>query len=163
MYNSGDFVVYKKNVCRVREIKHNNINNKDYYILVPIDDESLIIDVPVDNKLGFIRDVISKSEAERIIDNIKNIDVLDNINDKNIELTYKDLIYNGNQEDLIKIIKTTYLRNKKREDDKKKKSDKDSRYFEMAERYLYNELSIALNMTQSEVKNYIVNKMENKD
>lgn len=160
MYKANDYVVYKKDVCKVREIRKNNMNGLDYYILVPIDDNSLIIDVPTDNKMGWIRDIISKEEAERLINNIPKISPLKNIDDKYIENTYKDLIYNGTQEDLIKIIKTAYLRNEERLNNKKKISDKDSNYFNKAEKYLYNELSIALNMSFDETKNYIISKVQ---
>ena len=39
---------------------------------------------------------------------------------------------NGTHEDLIKIIKTTYLRNKERLDNNKKTTDKDNYYFNQA-------------------------------
>jgi len=39
-------------------------------------------------------------------------------------------------------------------------SDKDLNYFNKAEQYLYNELSIALNMTFDETKKYIINKVQ---
>lgn len=102
MYKVNDYLVYKKDVCKVREIKKNKINGIDYYILVPIDDESLIIDVPIDNRMGWIRDIISKEEADKLINNIPNIEPLKNIEDKLLENTYKKLIYNGTREDLIK-------------------------------------------------------------
>ena len=44
MYKENDYLVYKKDVCRVREIRKNRMNDKDYYILIPITDESLIIE-----------------------------------------------------------------------------------------------------------------------
>ena len=160
MYKSNDYLVYKKDVCKVREVKKNKMNGLDYYILVPINDNSLIIDVPADNRMGYIRDIISKEEAEKLINNIPNIEPLKNIEDKYIENTYKDLIYNGTKEDLIKIIKTAYLRNEERINNKKKISDKDLNYFNKAEQYLYNELSIALNMTFDETKEYVVNKVQ---
>lgn len=160
MYKANDYLVYKKDVCKVREVKKNKMNGLDYYILIPIDDDSLIIDVPADNRMGYIRDIISKEEAEKLINNIPNIKPLKNIEDKYIEKTYKELIYNGTQEDLIKIIKTAYLRNEERINNKKKISDKDSNYFNKAEQYLYNELSIALNMTFDETKKYVVNKVQ---
>ena len=43
---------------------------------------------------------------------------------------------------------------------KKKTSDKDSNYFNRAEKYLYNELSIALNMTFDETKEYVISKVQ---
>ena len=155
MYKENDYLVYKKDVCKVKEIKKNKMNGKDYYILVPINDESLIIDVPTDNRMGFIRNIISKEDAEKLIKKIPKIETLKNIDDKYIEKTYKELLYNGDLEDLIKIIKTTYLRNDFRIKSNKKISDKDKTYFEKAEEYLYNELSISLNMSFNDTKNYI--------
>ena len=156
MYKENDYLVYKKDVCKVREVRKNRMNGKDYYILVPITDESLIIEAPADNRMGFIRDVISKEEAKNLIKKIPKIETLENLGDKYIEKTYKELLYNGNLEDLIKIIKTTYIRNDNRIKSNKKISDKDKTYFEKAEEYLYNELSISLNMNFDETKEYII-------
>lgn len=160
MYKANDYLVYKKDVCKVKEVRKNNMTGLDYYILVPIDDDTLIIDVPTDNRMGWIRDIISKEDAEELINNIPSIQPLKNIDEKNIENTYKNLIYNGNHEDLIKIIKTAYLRNEERIKNKKKTSDKDSNYFNRAEKYLYTELSIVLDKTYEETKEYIVNKVQ---
>lgn len=159
MYKVNDYVVYKKSVCKVKEIKNNKLNGIDYYILVPIDDDSLIIDVPVDNRMGYLRDVISKKETEELINSIPNIEPLDNIDDKYIEKTYKDLI-GGDYKDLIKIIKTSYLRNEMRSKNNRRPSEKDLNYFNQAEKYLYNELSISLNMSFDDTKNYIVTRVQ---
>ena len=160
MYKKNDYLVYKKDVCKVKEIKKNKLNGLDYYILVPIDDDSLIIDVPTDNRMGYIKDIITKEEAEKLINSIPQIEPLSNIEDKYIENRYKNLLYNGTREDLIKIIKTTYLRNEERIKNKKRISDKDFNYFNKAEKYLYNELSIALNMSFDETKDYIISKVK---
>lgn len=159
MFKENDYVIYKKDVCKIKTIKHNAMNGNDYYVLLPIDDESLVIDVPTDNRMGYLRNIITKEEAENIINQISKIEILDNINEKNIENTYKELLYNGNHEDLIKIIKTSYLRNQSRINNKKKISDKDTKYFELAEKYLYNELAVALNKTVDETKEYIIDKL----
>ena len=127
MYKTNDYLVYKKDVCKVKDIKKNKLNGLDYYILVPIDDDSLIIDVPTDNRMGYIKDIITKEEAEKLINSIPQIEPLSNIEDKNIENRYKNLIYNGTREDLIRIIKTTYLRNEERIKNKKRISDKVSK------------------------------------
>lgn len=158
MYKIGDYVVYKRDVCLVKDIKENHFNNLDYYILVPISDKSLKIDVPTNNKMGFIRSLITKDEVENIINKIPRISVID-CNDKLIENEYRLLMSSGNHEDLIKIIKTTYLRNKERIDNNKKIGDKDNTYFELAEKYLYNEFSIVLNMNYEDTKKYVIDKV----
>ena len=126
---------------------------KDIYVLCPIDDESLIINIPVNNDI--LRNVISSDEAMNLIKNIHNIKPITEINEKNIETKYKELLNEDNLTYLITIIKTTYLRNENRINNKKKISDKDDKYFNLAEKYLYNELAIALNMSVDEIKKYI--------
>lgn len=161
MYKINDYVVYKHDVCKIKNIKKNKITGNTYYVMSPIDDNSLIIDTPVENKMGFLRDIISKESAEILINKISKIQPITNTNDKKIEVQYKELLDTGEHENLIKIIKTTYLRNEDRINNKKKISEKDNTYFILAEKYLYNELSIVLNKTIEEVKEYIFTKVNN--
>lgn len=159
MYQKDDYVVYKHDVCKIKDVKENKMTGSTYYVMTPIDDDSLIIDIPTENRMGFLRDIISKEDAEKFINKISKIQPLDNINDKNIEIKYKELLNAGGHENLIKIIKTTYLRNENRINNKKKISEKDNTFFKLAEKYLYNELSIALNKSVEEVKDYIIEKV----
>ena len=155
MYKKGDYVVYRRDVCIIRDIKESKLKNTTYYVMNPIDDSSLIIDIPIENKMGFLRDVISTDKAKKLIERIPKINPIENINEKNLDAKYKEMLYTGNYEDLIKVIKTTFLRNESRVNNKKKISEKDNNYFKLAEKYLYNELSISLNMSVEEVKDYI--------
>lgn len=155
MYKKGEYVIYRHDVCIIKDIKENKQTNNTYYIMSPIDDNSLIINIPVDNKMKLIKNIISPNDAKKLIKDIKKISPIKDINEKNLEIKYKELLNTGNYEDLIKIIKTTYLRNENRLNNKKKASEKDSTYFKLAEKYLYNELSTSLNMTVEEVKDYI--------
>ncbi|MBE6153989.1 MAG: hypothetical protein E7163_00220 [Firmicutes bacterium] len=159
MYKKDDYVVYKHDVCKIKDVKENRLMGNTYYVMTPIDDDTLIIDIPIENRMGFLRDVISSEDAEKLINKISKIQPLDNINDKNIEMKYKELLNAGGHENLIKIIKTTYLRNEDRINNKKKISEKDNTFFKLAEKYLYNELSVALNKSVEEVKKYITEKV----
>lgn len=158
MYKIGDYIVYRKDVCKVVDIKKNHFNNLDYYILEPIDDSSLRLDVPVDNRCGYLRNLVSKDDIDNIINNIPNIEII-NIRDKTIENIYKNLMTSGNHEDLIKIIKTTYLRNQERIDSNRKVSDRDTNYFNQAEKCLYNEFSIVLGMSYEDTKQYVIDRV----
>lgn len=159
MYKVGEYVVYKKDVCIIKEIRNNRETGANNYVLNPIDDESLVIQIPTDNKKNLLRDVITKEEAEHLIEKIPTIQCIENIEDKYIEKTYKELLTHGTYEDLIKIIKTTYIRNDKRIKNNKKKSEKDEVYFNLAEKYLYNELSIAFHKSFEETKQFIIDKV----
>ena len=155
MYKKGQYIVYRHDVCLIKDIKENKVKKATYYVMSPLDDESLTIDFPTEDKMSLLRNVISTDEAKELIEKIPEISPIEDINEKNIESNYKEMLKTGSYEDLIKIIKTTYLRNEDRINNKKKISEKDDNFFKLAEKYLYNELSISLNMSVEEVKNYI--------
>jgi CarD family transcriptional regulator len=158
MYNIGDYLIYRRNVCKVVDIKKSHLNDKNYYVLVPSNDESLKIDVPIVNKCSYMRNLISREEVEELIDKIPTIGIMETneINDRFMGNEYKNLINTGTHENLIKIIKTTYLKNKERIDNKKKTRELENTYFKLAEKYLYSELSIVLGMSYEDTKNYVV-------
>ena len=156
MYKIGDLIVYKRDVCRVLEYKEKYFKDKDYYSLNPIYDNSLKIDVPIDSTL--LRNVMSKEKAEDIINSIPSIDIID-VNDKMMENEYKRLINEGGYEGLVSVIKTTYLRNNDRLNSKRKISEKDENYFNTAEKILYGELAVALDMSIEDIKDYVIKRV----
>jgi len=155
MFKKGDYVIYKRDVVKIADIKINGLNQQEYYVLIPVNDESLKIDVPIDNRLGYLRSLITKSAVKNLIKKIPEIPLIET-NNKLIENDYKMLMSDGSHESLIKIIKTTYLRNKERLDNNKKVSDKDNYYFNLAEKYLYNEIAYTLGISYDDVREYIL-------
>lgn len=160
MFKIGEYIIYKRDLCQVKSIEKSPRTGEDYYSLCPIQDESLLLKVPANNRLKNLRYPISKEEAEELIQKISDIDPLE-INDKLLENAYKELMKTNRHEDLIKIIKTTYLRNESRKNQGKKIGNKDQIYFKQAETYLYNELGYSLGKNYEECKNYIIEKITN--
>ena len=158
MYKINDYVVYKRDICKVIDIKKKYIKDLDYYCLELIRDNSLKVNVPVEDRLGHLRKPISKKEIELLIKRIPNIEPID-VDEKNIEMNYKELLNDDNIENLIKIIKTTYIRNQNRIDNNKKISEKDNYYFQRAEELLYYEIGTVLNMSFDKTKQYIIDKV----
>lgn len=152
MFKVGEKIVYKGKVCSIVS------QNEDTYVLIPIEDKSLKITLKKEN--ASFRNLLSKDEVIDIIKKMPSIEVLD-LPDKMLEQEYKRLMATGNHLDLIKIIKTTYLRNKNRLDNKKKIGDKDNNYFLQAENLLYTEFKEVLDMSYDEVKEYIFKSIEN--
>lgn len=158
MYKSGDVVVYGRDVYRIKDVKDNYLFNKNYYIMNPIDDDSLVTSVPVDTT-SYLRDVITKEEAEELIAKIPSIEIVQ-ASDRDIEYEYKQLLRENTLEALIKIIKTTYMRNMMRQNQNKRISEKGGQYFNRAERQLYNELSISLHLTVDDTKRYVIDSVK---
>ena len=62
MFKEGNLVVYRRDVCKIQKIKSKFFNGLDYLELVPLNDESLNMKVPVNSP--DLRKVISKAKAE---------------------------------------------------------------------------------------------------
>lgn len=157
MFKVGEYVIYKHDLCKVKDIKEKYFNNTDYYILESNNDSSLTISVPSNNVL--LRPLITKDEIDKLIARIPNIDIINN-NSRMIENEYKKLLDSCSYDDLISIIKTTYLRNKERLDNNKKIAEKDNYYFEKAELILYSEFSMVLGLSFEETKKYVTDKIK---
>lgn len=158
MFKSGEYIIYKRDLCKVKTIEKSPRTNEEYYVLNPIQDESLSIKVPVSNKFHNLRYPLNKTEAKKLIEKIPDIEPI-KISDKLLENSYRELMKTMTHEDLIKIIKTTYLRNQNRINQGKKAGDKDLTFFKQAETYLYNELGYSLGKTYEECKEYIIKKL----
>lgn len=155
MFEVGNFVMYKKDVCKIVSIETNKYTNLDCYVLSPITDKSLKINAPLDNKNGYLRNLLTKEEIDNLIKSIPLIQSL-KIDSKNLENEYRTLLHSGKHEDLIKIIKTTYLRNKERQENKRTIGEKDKEYFNKAEKYLYSEIAVVLDKSFEEAKEYVI-------
>ena len=159
MYKINDYLIYGKDVCQVKGIELKKYNDKDYYLLIPVNDDTLKLEVPVEDPQNKIRDLIKKEELKKLINKIPDIETVD-VEEKYLESEYKKLLSSGDEEDLVKVIKTTYLRNKKREDNNKRKAEIDSIYFREAENTLYARVSAILGMPIDEAKTYFIQKIE---
>lgn len=160
MYKVGDYIMHKREVCVIKSIREKFFKEVDYYSISPVGDESLTINVPVGSPV--IRDVISEEEAREIIEKIADVEVIKS-DDKYYENAYKELLETEDLLDLVKIIKTTYLRNQNRLLNGKKIGDKDDTYFKKAENLLYTSLAVALGMEYDACKEYIISKLREKE
>lgn len=160
MYKINDYIIYKREVCQIKDLKKKYYQDRDYYILNPLTDETLTLNVPVDSK--DIQDALTEKQALEVIQSLKDVEYID-VPEKLLENTYKELLSTQNPLDLAKIIKTTYIRNQKRKINGKKIATKDDNYFNIAEKYLYTTLGVALNMSYDECKNYVLDYMSKKE
>lgn len=157
MYKVNEVVVYRKDIYRISEIRKGSSKEDTFFVLVPSqnDDGSLKIQVPASNKMGYLRKLSTKDEIEALIQRIPEIPVI-NGNNRMIENDYKARMKKPTLEDLVAIIKTTYLRNQERLDQNKKIGAVDNNYFKEAEKVLYQEIGTVLDMTVDQTRDYVV-------
>lgn len=164
MYKINDVVVYKRDVCRVVGREKSGFTGEKCYILVPYHntDGSTRMQVPVSNKAGHLRDLITKEQLLELIKETPELELLTN-KSANMKSQYANLLKTNEITDLIRIIKTSYERNRIRMEQHKKAASVDDEYLQKAEGYLYNELSVVLGMSFEEAKEYFTEEVSKVD
>lgn len=165
MFEVGEYIVYGvKGVCRVEEITHIDISGADknrlYYVLTPIGESSGKIYAPTDNRKVMMRRVITKEEANRLIGELPQIELLWVPDDKQREAKYKEALSTCDYRAWVSIVKTLYLRKQERIAQGKKITALDERYMRTAENELYSELSLALDIPKDKMEDYIMGQLE---
>ena len=86
------YIVYRKEVCKI--ISEEN----GLYHLDPVSDNTIKYQVPISSPL--LKDVITKEEIDKLLLEIPEINTI-NLEEKQIEQTYKELMKSGTHEDLL--------------------------------------------------------------
>ena len=161
MYKKNDVVVYRRDVCRVSGKEKSDMTGEQCYVLEPYDknEANMKMLVPVSNKAGHLRDLITPEEIKALI---KNYDDVEPLEDKpaNMKSQYVAMLKGDSIEDLIRIIKTSYMRNKARMDSHKKLAAIDGEYLEKAETYLFKELGVSLGKSLEQAKEYFIKEVQ---
>lgn len=164
MFEIGDYVVYgHTGICQVIGVTTMDMPgiSKDrlYYILRPEGQAEGKIYTPVENGKMVLRKVMTREEAETLIAEIPSIETLVIEDDKHREERYKACIKSCECKELIRIIKTIYLRKQERLSQGKKVTATDERYLKMAEDNLYSEMSILLGIPKNKMEQYIAKQL----
>lgn len=165
MFEIGDYLIYgSTGVCRVEAVGilqgiSSADPNRQYYTLTPIYGAGTIY-TPVDGKV-FMRPVLTKAEAEELIDRIPEIreDACKGVDQRSMANQYQSFIQSHRCEDLVELIKSIYQKNQAMLRNGKKAAMTDKQYMKKAEHLLHGELAIALDIPLEEVAGYIADKI----
>ena len=168
MFETGEYVVYgKTGICQVMGVTTMDMEGvpKDrlYYILRPDGKTEGTIFVPVENQKLVMRRILTKAEAEELINEIPDIEMLGIENEKLREETYKACIRSCQCRELVRMIKTIYFRKRERNIRGKKATATDERYLKTAEDNLYAELSILLDVPREMMVGYISDRIRQRE
>ena len=160
MFAVNDYIVYGNHgVCKVENIGTVSLamvdKDKVYYTLRPVYKNEAVVYAPVENPKSVIRAVLTKEDADKLIEEIPSLESVWIGNEKERELQYKAALRSCDCRELIRIIKTLYHRKMDRIRDGKKVTVVDERYFRLAEEQLYGELAFAMDMERSQVGEYL--------
>lgn len=166
MFQVDDIIIYGSHgVCQVTAVGKIPISYADkeqlYYTLKPLYRQETVLYAPIDNEKVIMRPIVSREEAQKLIDAIPDIESAWVLNEKEREQQYKQALHTCDCRELVRMIKTLYQRKKSRVSNGKKVTIVDERYFRKAEEQLYEELSYALELEKEQVGPYIVSCIDN--
>lgn len=161
MYKIGDLILYgNTGVCKITDITTRDLPNVDknrlFYVLKPLYQEC-IISAPVDSTKVFMRPIITKQEAEKLIDMIPTISAQAYQNSVLRQLTehYEESFKTHDCADLIELTMSIYAKKQIAIQQKKKFGAVDERFMKRAEELLFGELAAALGISKDDVPGYI--------
>jgi len=166
MYQKGEYVIYGNNgICKVEEIG-NPVgtpmanNGKEYYTLSPVFGSGNIY-VPLDTRV-YMRPILTKEQAEELIEQIPQIqgEIFEGKDVRALSEKYKDCLDTHQCEDLVKLIKTVYQKEKMMVENGKKLAKTEQDFGKLAKELLHREFSMALELPYEEVEEYITKKIE---
>ena len=160
MYQVGELIVYGgTGVCRVEAVETPQQRGpeagRQYYLLKPLYQDGTIR-IPVDSKV-FMRPVISRQEAEALIDAIPGMhaEACHERNFTQLAARYQQALGSHSCADLIELVMSIYAKKQYAESRKRRFGQVDARFMKRAETLLYGELSVALGIHFEEVQPYI--------
>lgn len=165
MFQPGDLVIYNTTgVCRVEDVTTPDMSGADrtklYYRLQPLYQDGVIY-TPVDNPKVLIRPVISRREAEALIDRIPTIDaeICRAPTIQALAQHYQAAVRSSSCLDLVELVMSIYAKQQQAEAQKRRLGMLDERYMKQAERLLHGELAAALGIAFEEVPAYIARRV----
>ena len=153
MFSVGDKIIYNENgVCTVESIAPLDLSDgRLYYHLQPLVGSGKYFS-PVDSA-AFMRPVMSREEAEALIDSIPGIEpaICNDNRFNHVDAFYRELFKLHTNEALVSVIKGLNCRMAER----KTRSTRAEATMKRAKDILHGELSVALGMEMSQVESYI--------
>lgn len=165
-FSKGDYIRYSSNgVCLVEDIRKLDYagknNTDDFYILVPVNNRSSTIYVPVNNAelTSRMRRILSKEEIDRIIESVKLGEVTWIDDRKMRSESFKAILKRCDSLELMRLVSCIYLKKQDLIAKGKKLSAADDNILTQAESMVEDEFSFVLNLDGIQVGRYIRNKL----
>lgn len=165
MYQIGDFVVYGiHGVCRILDIEDRKIDKKlvSYYVLEPTVQSETRYMVPVQNEIavGKMRPILTREELNALLHSPQIWENAWVSEENQRKQLYRELITSGDREALLRMVCTLYQHKEALASAGKKFHLCDENFLRDAERLLSSEISLVLQIEQSQVGAYVLSAMQ---
>ena len=167
MYQPGDLIVYGlTGVCRVEDVTRPGIAamdpDRDYYVLRPLYQDGIVY-TPVDQTQTPIRPVMTRDEADALIDAIPRLEQepAEPLPPGDPSREYSRRLKTQNCREWMVLTLEIYRKSQLAKEKKRRLGSVDERTWKQAELLLHGELATALGLTLEELPGYIARRLEN--
>jgi len=155
MFSIGDTVFYETHgVCTIVDIQEQTFSKKaaDYYILEPLQNESLKLYHPVSSDHSKLTPIVSSDIAETILDTFKKPS--EDWNERAPERSqhYRTVLKTNDPVQIAQMVNTIMRKETELVQENKKLHSQDDQILKRVLPNLYNELAVSLNISADEVK-----------
>ena len=167
MFSINDIVLYgSEGACRIISIAPRDLGAgmREYYILQPVYRKDATVFVPVGSEklVARMRRALDAGEIDRIITEMPGEESVWIESEAERKLAYREIMAEGDSRGLVRLIKGLYLHQKEQTARGRRLHLADERAFKEAERLLYDQFALALDIRPEEVLPYIIRKIEGK-
>lgn len=150
MFKIGDVIVYSAHgLCKVDDICEKTVSNvtRSYYVLHPLGQSGLTISTPVDNDKVVMKKIMTRDEAEEILESFRSpgIDWIDDVRKRAQE--YQKIIKTGDRKKIAKVANTLVRKSLEFEENKRKMPEQEKKMLNMIEKIFFHEMAVALSST----------------
>lgn len=173
MFEVGSTVIYRNHVCLIVGIREKYFEDKDYYELHAVLEGSLKFFIVVSEaKPPAVRPAMSKQDALNLIEELPTLEVIDeaelnvasagvsrSVAERQLKDEYTRRVSQCSPRELAVVVKSTYERIRDRKRTGKQPMSVDKKFLSLAEKLLYDELSVSLDMPRDDVPGFIQERM----
>lgn len=163
MFGKGEYIIYASTgVCKIEDIRKERFGgaSREYYILKPEYVNNSKIYAPVGSSENRMKKIISKEDVQKLIHSMPTEEMIWIEDDNARKEKFNELVKGGDRRDLVKLLKTLHCKQKEKLAAGKKFHSADERVMKEAEKILFEEFALVLEISPDEVVGVIQDEFE---
>ncbi|MEG2483724.1 MAG: CarD family transcriptional regulator, partial [Lachnospiraceae bacterium] len=154
----NDYVIYSyRGICKITDIKEEGVTKtkRMHYILQPLRDEKATLMTPVENDKVSLRPIISREEAQELMDSLSSLEAEWITNNRLRSTTFTSISRNGSLKDSLGVLIAFLRQQKILKKENKRLTMPDDKILKAIDTRIYEELAYALNVSPESIKREI--------
>lgn len=160
LFLQNEYVFYASGgICKILDIQIAPLENmpadRKYYILQSLHENNGLTYIPVDSEGVFLRRILTKEEAEALLECLDGIEVIEESNAKLLRNQYIEAMRTHLPQMWVRVLKTIQKRTQACTSRSQRLSETERSFGVNAKSYLCTELSLSLGKTKGEIEELI--------